>query len=236
MKLSVVMPVYNERRTIHKILSKVEGLKLKGMKKEIVVVDDFSTDGTREELAKLAKKGGIKVVFHERNKGKGSAVRTGLQHATGDVIIFQDADSEYDPADYEKLVQPIKEGKALVVYGSRFMGKSIKQLGHGRWVLPTHFIGNKILTLLTNILYGQSLTDMETGYKVFRRDLIMSINFKANRFDMEPEITSKLLKRKIRIHEVPISYNARDFSQGKKITWKDGVKAAWCLIKFRFTN
>lgn len=236
MKLSVVMPVYNERRTISQIIEKIAAIKLSGITKEIVVVDDFSTDGTREALAGIKGKTDIKIIYHEKNQGKGSAVRTGLQHATGDIIIFQDADSEYDPADYEKLIQPIREGRAEVVYGSRFMGKSIKELGNGKWILPTHFIGNKILTLLTNILYGQNLTDMETGYKVFKADIIKSLNFKANRFDMEPEITTKLLKMHTRIYEVPIKYAARDFSQGKKITWKDGVKAAWCLLKFRFTR
>ncbi|MBI3036822.1 glycosyltransferase family 2 protein [Candidatus Woesearchaeota archaeon] len=235
MKLSVVMPVYNEINTIGQILSRVSSVVLPGIKKEIIVVDDFSTDGTREFLAEV-KSGKVKVVFHEKNMGKGCAVRTGLRHATGDIIIFQDADVEYDPNDYGKLIQPIVDGKADVVFGSRFLGKSLSELGHGRLVLPAHFMGNKILTFITNIFYGQKLTDMETGYKVFRGSVIKGLDFRANRFDMEPEITSKLLKRRVKVVEVPIRYFARDFSQGKKITWKDGMKAAWCLVKFRFVD
>ncbi len=233
MKLSIIMPVFNERKTIKEILARVASVKLDGIEKEIAVVDDFSTDGTREELQKSK---GIKLILHERNLGKGSAIRTGLQNATGDIIIFQDADSEYDPNDYAKLIDPILKGKASVVYGSRFMGKGIRDVGKGKVILPTHFVGNKLLTLMTNIFYGQKLTDMETGYKVFKSEVIKSLQFTSNRFDMEPEITAKLLKKKIKILEVPISYSARDFSQGKKITWKDGVKAAWCLLKFRFKN
>ena len=234
MKLSIVMPVYNEAKTISQILAKIGAVDLGKIQKEIVVVDDFSTDGTREQLAKMKK--GMKLVLHEKNKGKGSAIRTGLAHATGEVIIFQDADTEYDPNDYIKLIAPIIEGKAEVVYGTRFSGKSLRDLGKGKLVLPTHFIGNKALTLLTNIFYGQKLTDMETGYKVFKSQIIKGLNFKSERFDMEPEITAKLLKKKIKIHEVPISYAARDFSEGKKITWKDGVKAALCLVKYRFKD
>lgn len=195
MKLSVVMPVYNEVRFIEAILEKVIAAKVEGVDKEIIVVDDFSTDGTREKLSKIKEKN-VKVVFHDVNKGKGSAVKTGLHYASGDVIIFQDADLEYDPNDYEKLVRPIIENIAAVVYGSRFAGKTLRMLGHGRIVLPTHFLGNKLLTFLTNILYGQRLTDMETGYKAFRSEIIRNL----------------------------------------KLTWRDGITAAWCLIKFRFVD
>ena len=235
MKLSVIVPVYDEVATIDRILPKILDVKIKDVDMEIVIVDDFSMDGTREKLLRI-KDERVKVFFHEKNKGKGSAVRTGLQHVTGDIVLFQDADMEYDPADYEKLILPIVENRADVVYGSRFTGKSLKALGYGRLILPMHFIGNKLLTLITTILYGQRLADMETGYKVFRNSVIKSIDLTARRFEMEPEITAKLLKRHIKIYEVPISYSARDFSEGKKITWKDGVKAAWCLIKYRFTG
>lgn len=235
MKLSVIVPVYNEAATIGRILQKILDVKIRNVGMEVIIVDDFSTDGTREKLLKIRDER-VKVFFHERNRGKGSAVRTGLQHATGDVILFQDADLEYDPADYEKLIQPIAGNLADVVYGSRFLGKSLRVLGHGRLVLPTHFIGNKILTLITTVLYGRRLTDMETGYKVFRSSVIKGIDLTAERFEIEPEITAKLLKRRVRIYEVPINYFARDFGEGKKITWKDGIKAAWWLIKYKFTG
>ncbi len=235
MKLSIVIPVYNEERFVEAILEKVIAAKVDGIEKEVIVVDDFSTDGTREKLSKIKGKN-IKVVFHGDNKGKGGAVKTGIQHAAGDIILFQDADLEYDPNDYGRILQPIIDSRASVVYGSRFAGKSLRMIGHGRLVLPTHFLGNKILTLLTNILYGHSLTDMETGYKAFRVEIIKNLKLDANRFDMEPEITARLLKKGVRIHEVPINYFARDFAEGKKITWKDGIRAAWCLIKFRFVD
>lgn len=234
--LSVIIPVFNEKNTIVQLLERVKKADSGDYDKEIIVVDDCSTDGTRDFIAKLKGVKGVKVVFHQRNLGKGGAVRTGLQHATGDLILLQDADTEYDPNDYSRLVQPIVEGKADVVYGSRFAGKSLQALGGGRVILPIHFIGNKVLTIITNLFYGQRLTDMETGYKVFKSSIIKNLNFKANRFDMEPEITARLIKRGIKIFEVPISYTARDFRQGKKITWKDGVKAAWCLIKYRFAD
>ncbi len=235
MKLSIIIPVYNEVKTINQILAKISAVRLNKVQKEIILVDDFSTDGTRQEIMKI-KDGNVKAVFHERNMGKGSAIRTGLRNATGDVVLFQDADAEYDPDDYGRLIQPIIDNRADVVYGSRFIGKSLKEMGHGRLVLPVHFVGNKILTLLTNVLYGQRLTDMETGYKVFRSSVIKNLGFKAKRFDMEPEITAKLLKRGVKILEVPISYQARGFNEGKKITWRDGLKAAWCLIKFKFVD
>lgn len=235
MKLSVVVPVYNEVSFIDELLAKVLAAKVNGVEKEIIVVDDFSTDGTREKLSKLKAKD-VRVVFHDANKGKGGAIKTGLKQATGGIVLFQDADLEYDPNDYERLVRPIIENRAGVVYGSRFVGKSLRVLGRGRLVLPMHFFGNKILTLLTNVLYGQRLTDMETGYKVFRREIIKNLKLDANRFDMEPEITARLLKKGVRIHEVPITYYARNFSEGKKITWKDGIRAAWCIVKYRFMD
>lgn len=235
MKLSVIVPVYNEVNTIDQILSKILSVKIKDVNMEVIIVDDFSTDGTRGKLLKI-RDGRVKVFFHERNKGKGSAVRMGLQHAAGDIIIFQDADLEYDPSDYEKLIRPIIENKTDVVYGSRFAGKSLRTLGHGRLLLPVHYIGNKILSFITSVLYGRRLTDMETGYKVFRNGVIKNLRLTAERFEIEPEITAKLLKRRIKIHEVPISYSARDFSEGKKITWRDGVKAAWWLIKYKFAD
>ncbi len=235
MKLSVVIPVYNEVRFIDEIIARVIAAKVAGVEKEIIVVDDFSTDGTREKLSAI-KRENVKVVFHDVNMGKGSAVRTGLKHAAGEIILFQDADLEYDPGDYEKLVRPVIEKRAAVVYGSRFLGKPFLTLGRDKIILPSHTLGNKVLTLITNLLYGKKLTDMETGYKVFKSDIIKSLGLKSGRFDIEPEITSKILKKGIGIFEVPISYFARDFSQGKKITWKDGVKAAWCLLKYRFSD
>ncbi len=235
MKLSVVIPVYNESRFIEQILERVLAAKVAGVEKEIIVVDDFSTDGTREKLSVIKRKN-VRVVFHDVNLGKGSAIKTGLQHATGGIILFQDADLEYDPGDYEKLVRPIIDNHAVVVYGSRFLGKPFLTLGRDKIILPSHTLGNKILTFITNLLYGKKLTDMETGYKVFKQDIIKNLSLKSKRFDIEPEITSKLLKKRIRIFEVPISYFARDFSQGKKITWKDGIKAAWYLLKYRFSD
>ncbi len=235
MKLSIVIPVYNEVRFVEAILEKVVAAKVDGVDKEIIVVDDFSIDGTREKLAEIKPKS-FKLFLHDRNRGKGAALKTGLQHSTGDIVIFQDADLEYDPNDYEKLVRPIIVGDVDVVYGSRFLGKPFLTLGRDRIILPSHTIGNKILTLVTNLLYGKKMTDMETGYKVFKSHVIKSLDLKSSRFDIEPEITSKLLKKRIRISEVPISYFARDFNQGKKITWKDGVKAAWCLLKYRFSD
>ncbi len=227
MNLSVVIPVYNEEHNIREILRRVQATKLA---KEIVVVDDGSQDGTREILKTLDGKGIIRVILHERNKGKGAAVVTGLNAAKGDVLLIQDADLEYDPRDYPALLQPIREGVADVVYGSRFLGSP------HRVTMFWHLVANKLLTLMTNILYNTILTDMETGYKVFRRKVIEDMNLRAKRFDFEPEFTAKALKRNYRIFEVPISFNPRDYSQGKKIKLRDAFEAVWTLLKYRFVE
>jgi len=227
MKLSVVIPVYNEVASIEEIVRRVQAT---GRASEIVVVDDGSTDGTREVLARLDGQGNVRVLFHEKNRGKGAAIRTGLQAAQGDVLLIQDADLEYDPRDYPLLLRPIEEGIADVVYGSRFLG------GPRRAVMFWHMVANKLLTLLTNILYDTILSDMETGYKVFRREVIQDMPLRANRFDFEPEFTAKVLKRHYRIFEVPISFNPRDYSQGKKIKLRDAFEAVWTLLKYRFVD
>lgn len=228
MKLSVVMPVYNEKPTIEEILRRVEEV---GLADEIIVVDDGSGDGTRELLGEIAPAHPlVRLILHESNRGKGAAVRTGIQAATCDLVLIQDADLEYDPRDYPALMTPIVEGKADVVYGSRFLGAP------RRAAMFWHMVANKLLTLMTNILYNSILTDMETGYKLFRKDIIQSIPLKSRRFEFEPEITSKLLKRKIRIFEVPISFNPREYSEGKKIGLKDAFEAVWTLLKYRFVD
>ncbi len=224
-KLSVVIPVYNEKDWIIEILRRVKAVEID---KEVIIVDDCSTDGTREILKDLASKG-EKVIFHEKNMGKGAALRTGFKNVTGDYVIVQDADLEYDPEDYHKLIAPVLKGKGDVVYGSRFTGERRNMFFH-------HWVGNRILTLITNILYNTTISDMETCYKLFRSDIIKGVNIKSNRFNFEPEITAKVLKKGIRIYEVPISYTGREFSEGKKITWVDGFSALWTLIKYRFIN
>jgi len=229
LKLSVIMPVYNEKATIREILNRVRAVDV-GMEKEIIVVDDGSTDGTRDILREEEAKGDIRVIYHEANKGKGAAVRTGIQHAQGDIILIQDADLEYDPREYPKLLEPILEGRASVVYGSRFLG------GPRKAMLFWHAVGNKLLTFVTNILFDSILSDMETCYKVFKADLIKSIPLHSNRFEIEPEITAKVLKRGYRIYEVPISYTGREYHEGKKISWKDGITALWTLLKYRFVE
>lgn len=224
-KLSVIIPVYNEKDTIRDILERVKAVDIE---KEIILVDDFSTDGSREILQGLAEKG-EKVFFHERNMGKGAALRTGFAHVTGDYCIVQDADLEYDPEDYHRLIAPVLKGKAEVVYGSRFTGEHRNMFFH-------HWVGNKFLTLVTNLLYNTTISDMETCYKLFRSDIIKSVNIRSNRFNFEPEITAKVLKKGFRIYEVPISYAGREFSEGKKITWRDGFSALWTLLKYRFVD
>jgi glycosyltransferase involved in cell wall biosynthesis len=223
-KLSVVVPCYNERETIHQIVAAISAIPIE---KEIVIVDDCSKDGTRDELAKLATQPGIRVVYHEVNQGKGAALRTGFQSASGDIVIIQDADLEYDPREYPKLMQPILEGRADVVYGSRFAG------GESHRVLYFwHSMGNKFLTLLSNIFSDLNLTDMETCYKVFRREVLQQITVEENRFGFEPEITAKVAKLRCRVYEVGISYAGRTYDEGKKIGWKDGVRAVWCIVKY----
>ena len=231
MKLSIIIPVYNEEKTISRVIGRVKNAKLGNIKKEVIVVDDFSTDGTRKALSKLKNKG-IKIFFHEKNKGKGAAIRTALKHAAGDIMLIQDADLEYDPKEYKKLLNPIIKGKAKVVYGSR--SESIRKNLEKMYKL--HYFGNLFLTLATNLLYGAIITDMETGYKVFRKEVISNIKLKSKRFDFEPEITAKILKKGYRIEEVPIDFMGRKFSEGKKITWKDGIKALYYLLKYRFVD
>lgn len=225
MKLSVVIPVYNECQTIHLILQQVQAV---AIDKEIIMVDDCSTDGTRDRLNELAGQAdNIRVLFHEVNKGKGAALRTGFQAATGDVVIIQDADLEYDPSEYPKLLKPIEDGKADVVFGSRFAG------GESHRVLYFwHSLGNTFLTIMSNMFTDLNLTDMETCYKVFKREIIQSIDIKENRFGFEPEITAKVARKHCRIFEVGISYSGRTYEEGKKIGWKDGVRAIWCILKY----
>jgi len=222
------MPVYNERDTIAEIVRRVERVRLAH---EIVVVDDGSSDGTREVLQRLARRRPrLRLILHERNRGKGAAVRTGIAAARGDLILIQDADLEYDPRDYRAMLEPIKEDKADVVFGSRFLGAA------RRPTMFWHMVANKLLTLLTNVLYNSILSDMETGYKLFRREVIQSIPLRARRFEFEPEITAKLLKRRVRIFEVPISFNPREYSEGKKIGLRDAFEAVWALLKYRVVD
>ncbi len=226
MKLSVIMPVYNEKETICEILKQVRAIDLVG---EIIIVDDGSTDGTRDLLKQEETQPGTIVIYHKYNQGKGAAVRTGFDRATGDILLIQDADLEYDPRDYPLLIRPIVEGRVKVVYGSRFLGPR-------KAMLFWHMLGNKFLTLLTNVLYNTILSDMETCYKVFRADVIKGVPLRSHRFEFEPEITAKVLKRGHRIFEVPISYYGREYNEGKKISWRDGPIAAWTLIKYRFVD
>ncbi len=227
MNLSVVIPVYNEVENIGEILKRVQSTKLAN---EIIIVDDGSKDGTRAILQTLDGKKKVRVILHEYNQGKGAAVVTGLKAAQGDVLLIQDADLEYSPRDYATLLQPIEDGLADVVYGSRFLGAP------HRVTMFWHLIANRLLTFMTNILYNTILTDMETGYKVFRREVVQGMKIRAKRFDFEPEFTAKVLKRKYRIFEVPISFNPRDYSQGKKIKLKDAFSAVWTLLKYRFVD
>lgn len=224
MNLSVIIPVYNEVHHIREIVKRVQATKLA---KEILIVDDASTDGTQELLRSLDGKKKVRIILHEKNQGKGAAVVTGINAARGDTLLIQDADLEYDPRDYPALLLPIKEGRADVVYGSRFLGAP------HRVAMFWHQVANQILTFMTNILYDSILTDMETGYKVFRREVIVGMKIRSKRFNFEPEFTAKILKRKYRIYEVPISFNPRDYSEGKKIGLIDAFEAVWALIRYR---
>ena len=235
MKLSVIVPVFNEVRFIDEVLARVSAVNLGGVGKEVIVVDDFSADGTREKLLKL-KDGSVKVFFHEKNRGKGAALKTGMQHASGDIIIFQDADLEYSPDDYPALIKPIVDGIADAVYGSRFMGVRLHIFGSSKTMLPLHYIGNRFIIFFMNLLFGSGLSDMETCYTVFRSSLIKGIPLRSDNFDITAEITAKILRRRIRIHEVPIHYHARSYSDGKKISWKDGVRAVLTLLRYRFSD
>lgn len=222
-KVSVVLPIYNEKATIGEIHRRVSAVELD---KEIILVDDGSTDGTREIVSGLAG-GTTRVVLHERNRGKGAAMRSGFSHATGDIVIIQDADLEYDPSYYPKLIAPILEGKADVVYGSRFVTGDYRRV-----LFFWHMVGNKFLTLLSNMLTNLNLTDMETGCKVFRRDVLRNITIEENRFGFEPEITAKLARLGVRIYEMGISYSGRTYREGKKIGWRDGLSALRCILKY----
>jgi len=225
MKLSVIIPCYNEVHTIEKVLEAVKMSAYKDL--EVIIVDDFSTDGTREKLKSVVEPRVDKVVYHDMNRGKGAALRTGIKEATGDIVIVQDADLEYDPDEYPKLVKPIVEGRADVVYGSRFMGHEPH-----RALYFWHRVGNMALTLMSNAFTNLNLTDMETCYKVFRRDIIQSIEIEENRFGFEPEITAKIAKKRCKVFEVGISYYGRTYEEGKKIGWKDGLRAIFCIIKY----
>jgi len=226
MKVSIVIPVYNEIDTIEEIIARVDKV---AIKKEIIVIDDLSIDGTRERLKKIvADKENVKVIYHSRNRGKGAALRTGFESVTGDIVIIQDADLEYNPNEYPKLLEPISDGRADVVYGSRFIG------GPHRVLFFWHYVGNKLLTLISNALTNLNLTDMETCYKVFKSQILKDINLKSNRFGFEPEFTAKVSKMRLRIYEVPISYSGRTYSEGKKITWKDGIVALCLIFWYRF--
>lgn len=230
MKLSVVIPAYNEVNTIRQIIGKIN--EVNGFDKEIIIVDDFSKDGTRELLRQM-QGDGIKVFFHEKNLGKGAAIRTGFKHITGDIIIIQDADLEYNPQDYHKLVGPIRDGLAEVVYGSRFLTKQQIFCSKRPFYL-THFVGNKFLNFVMNLLYNAKLTDMETCYKAVKADIIKNMHLTAMGFEIEPEITVNLLLKGFKIYEVPIVYHPRDYSEGKKISWRDGLKALYVILKHRF--
>jgi glycosyltransferase involved in cell wall biosynthesis len=245
-KVSVVIPVYNEKATIDEILRRVIDTEAR---KEIIIVDDCSTDGTRQILEAMAAKqvsgepfvaahdgadpislGDLRIFFQERNQGKGAALRRGFAEVSGDIVLVQDADLEYDPRDYPKLLEPILDGRADVVYGSRFLGGP--QRVHYFW----HYVANKMLTLLSDIFTNLKLTDMETCYKVFRKEVLKGIEIKSNRFGFEPEITAKIAKGKWRIYEVPISYAGRTYEEGKKITWRDGVQALWCIVRYTIAD
>ena len=224
--LSVVMPVYNERATIEEIVGRVMAVPVR---KELIVVDDGSKDGTRDILPRLQAQYGFKLILQPKNQGKGAALRRGFQEAVGDLVVIQDADLEYSPEEFPALIELICQGRADVVYGSRFLGRH-------RVFLFTHYVGNRVLTLITNVLYNTMLTDMETCYKVMRTEVLRSFELSSNGFGIEPELTAKIFKRRYRVYEIPITYDGRGYDEGKKITWRDGVVALWVLLKYRFTE
>jgi len=226
LKLSVVIPVYNERNTLPVLLERVLEAPYE---KELLVVDDFSTDGTRAFLETYSHPQ-VRIFFHEVNKGKGAAIRTAIQHATGDVVLIQDADLEYDPREYPKLVEPIEQDLADVVYGSRFLG------GPHRVLFYWHYLGNQFLTTVSNMMTNLNLSDMETCYKAFRREIIQSIPLRSNRFGFEPEVTAKIARRGVRVYETPISYHGRTYAEGKKIGWKDGFVALWTIVRYAIAD
>ncbi len=231
-KLTVLMPVFNEAKTVEEILHAVDAADAAGLEKELIIVDDGSTDGTREILERLdGLRSDTRVCFHAQNMGKGAALRTALNYATGDIVIIQDADLEYDPQEYAELLRPILAGRADVVYGSRVRGgKPVQDFS------LLYLWGNRFVTLVANLLYGSALTDMETCYKVFRADVIKNIHIRANRFEFEPEVTAKVLRRGHKIVEVPISYFSRPKAEGKKLSWRDGFGALWTLLKYRVVH
>ena len=228
-KLSVIVPVFNERNTLVEIVRRMRAVELpENIETEIIVVDDGSDDGTRDVLRQLGDST-VRIVMHPNNRGKGAALRTGFASATGEYVLVQDADLEYDPEDWPKLLQPVIRGKARVVYGSRFTGER-------RNMLFLHWVGNRFLSLTTNVLYNTTLSDMETCYKLIDRQLLDTLTLHSNRFEIEPELTAKILKRGVRIYEVPISYTGREMDEGKKITWRDGVTALYTLVRYRFRD
>lgn len=228
-KVSIIIPIYNEEKTLLEILGKVEKVDLGELKKEIILIDDYSKDNSRDILKTLKDSGKYKIIFHDRNRGKGAALQSGFREAAGDIIMIQDADLEYNPNDYLKVLQPILSDRADVCYGSRMTGNNPV----GYWY---YYLGNYIISLVTRLLYGCKITDVETCYKFFKRDILDKINIKAASFDFEAEFSAKILKNKFRYAEVPISYDPRSFSEGKKISWKDGVRAIWVLVKYKFFN
>ncbi len=226
MKVSIIMPAYNEAATIVEMISKVQAVDV-GFPKEIIIVDDASVDGTRDALNVFREVPDVRMIFHERNRGKGAAIRTALAHVTGDIVVIQDADLEYDPEDLPRLIRPIASGKADVVYGNRFHGEAHRVLYF--W----HSVGNAVLTLACNMVTNLNLSDMEVGYKAFRADVICRMRLRSDRFGFEPEVTAKVAKLGYRLFEVPISYYGRTYAEGKKITWKDGIVALWCILRYR---
>lgn len=226
MKVSIIMPAYNEAATIVEMISKVQAVDV-GFPKEIIIVDDASVDGTRDALNVFREVPDVRMIFHERNRGKGAAIRTALAHVTGDIVVIQDADLEYDPEDLPRLIRPIASGKADVVYGNRFHGEAHRVLYF--W----HSVGNAVLTLACNMVTNLNLSDMEVGYKAFRADVICRMRLRSDRFGFEPEVTAKVAKLGYRLFEVPISYYGRTYAEGKKITWKDGIVSLWCILRYR---
>jgi len=227
--LSIVIPVYNEVNTVESIIDRVEAAPLPdGISRELILVDDYSTDGTRPVLERLQADRGFRLIFHEQNQGKGAALRTGFKAVTGDVVVIQDADLEYDPDEYQDLLRSILDGRADVVYGSRFLG------GPHRVLHFWHFVGNLVITLFSNMCTNLNLSDVETCYKLFRREVIEGVDFQEARFGFEIEFTAMVARRRFRIYEQPISYSGRDYAEGKKIGWRDGVRAMWCIIKYNF--
>ncbi len=224
--LSVVMPAYNETHTIEEIIRRVLAV---GLRLQLIVVDDCSTDGTREQLVALQKELAFTLILQERNQGKGAALRRGFAEVSGDLVVIQDADLEYSPEEFPQLIELICQGRADVVYGSRFLGRH-------RVFLFSHYLGNRLLTLVTNVLYNTMLSDMETCYKVMRVEVLRSMTLRSNAFDIEPELTAKIFKRGYRVYEVPITYDGRGYDEGKKISWVDGLSALWVLLKYRFTE